>query len=662
MFSRLKFKSNKGNFLHANKLYLTKQYYPKVILEDGENLTESIEFLSSEYFENKIEKYFLLVSGLQEDFVFSHSTLNRNSIPLHYLEKFEANSNYIVENAKQYGYQHRLINHISLNLQNLLQNYKYADIFWSEVTKTEDNDFARSLFQKTTYKMTFGSVTLHNYVVDYILNNSTFPNRDNQLVKPSELYAYKLEKYLSDPKKLPKFDLSNIIDNETNCSLENLLGIKQVLSDNECISLLCQDNVNLSLSELEDIQLVNTLKSYFPNNEEKRDLKLLNQHLEWVSVFELCVLEDETYEVNQKNVIHDVFLPLKNNFEILEISYKSIDVLISPDTPLINNEIEDFLLKTGKYISFKIDQKNYLSLEENIHKRIQQVKFYEVDSITREFKNEHFRKFKDEIIFYKNDHDETVFYTGFWKQNKDLIDFLFGMINHDGLPKPWLKNTIQRWDENEIIQKLEDEFGELPKEFTLKNKLEQGHEPNSNFFNEVLDYIETMREVEDIYDESKIEDLKSIAQNFKDHPEERRKSLNLLAKLKLCKKKGIEYDKSWSFNQVLNGNEKYFIHSARGAFAYIHPNELIRMRDEGFKMAIDFGTKEIRVFDTLFEILQMHQNYLILYQGNPDEEKIMDICEENFSAEKFHFLLVDKEKQTDEAMVIRNLIGRESYD
>ncbi len=94
--------------------------------------------------------------------------------PINYREKFEAKSSYIVENAKSYSSQHRLENHISLNLLNLLQNPKYTDVFWSEVTEDRSNNLTRFLFQKTTYKMAFRTITMNNYVVDYITVNPTF--------------------------------------------------------------------------------------------------------------------------------------------------------------------------------------------------------------------------------------------------------------------------------------------------------------------------------------------------------------------------------------------------------------------------------------------------------------------------------------------------------
>ena len=185
---------------------------------------------------------------------------------------------------------------------------------------------------------------------------------------------------------------------------------------------------------------------------------------------------------------------------------------------------------------------------------------------------------------------------------------------------------------------------------------------NSTFLDEVNDFIESMRDIEDIYDEEKVEELKTILAAFKDQPDGKRKAFNLLAKLKLCKHIGLSYDDGWDFNKVENRNEKYFIHSARGSFAYIHPNEILHMRDEGFKMAIDFGTHDIRIYNSPVDIIELYQNYLMLYQGKPDEADILGICEDNQYKAKFHFLIVDRERQTNDALAILKILNTDSYE
>jgi hypothetical protein len=187
-------------------------------------------------------------------------------------------------------------------------------------------------------------------------------------------------------------------------------------------------------------------------------------------------------------------------------------------------------------------------------------------------------------------------------------------------------------------------------------------EEEYDFLTEVVNFIESMKEVEDIYDSDKIEDLKSILAEFKNHPKEKQLTFNLLAKLKLCKKLSLNYDRNWSFNSIESGDIKYLIHSARGSFAYIHPNEILKMKDEGYKMAIDYGTQDIRIYNSYSEIISLYQNYLMLYQGNPSEEDVLSICENSISKEKFHFLIADREKQVGEGLAIFKFLNNDTYD
>jgi hypothetical protein len=86
------------------------------------------------------------------------------------------------------------------------------------------------------------------------------------------------------------------------------------------------------------------------------------------------------------------------------------------------------------------------------------------------------------------------------------------------------------------------------------------------------------------------------------------------------------------------------------------------MKNDDYKMAIDFGMNDLRIFDTYDQILNLYDNYLMLYQDNSDESNILDICENNQDKAKFHFLIVDKEKQTDEAQAILKLFNTETYE
>src|SRR5699024_8116248 len=107
-------------------------------------------------------------------------------------------------------------------------------------------------------------------------------------------------------------------------------------------------------------------------------------------------------------------------------------------------------------------------------------------------------------------------------------------------------------------------------------------------------------------------------------PEEKQKLFNLIAKIKLAKELNIHFEiANKDYNHLENRNEKYLVHSARGAFAYIHPNEILKMKNEGYKLALDFSTKSrIKIYETAEEILQLNTNHILAYQHEKTMEEL----------------------------------------
>jgi hypothetical protein len=86
------------------------------------------------------------------------------------------------------------------------------------------------------------------------------------------------------------------------------------------------------------------------------------------------------------------------------------------------------------------------------------------------------------------------------------------------------------------------------------------------------------------------------------------------------------------------------------------------MRDEGFKMALDFGSKTpIKIYQTAEEILSLNTSHLLAYQY---EEKTMDdlfdFCEHNRDAHK-HLLVIDRDNSREKSNDIFKLLNPE-YD
>lgn len=183
-------------------------------------------------------------------------------------------------------------------------------------------------------------------------------------------------------------------------------------------------------------------------------------------------------------------------------------------------------------------------------------------------------------------------------------------------------------------------------------------ETEYDFIKEVENFISS--ELENTEWADHIPELKNILELSLSQPKEKQKLYNLIAKLKLAKSTLIHFDKAdKDFNQLINGQERYFVHSARGSFAYIHTNEIIRMRDEGFKMALDFGSNTpIKIYETAEDILKLNTNHLLAYQYEKTMIDLFVFCENNRDANK-HLLVIDRDNSIDKSNDIFKLLNPE---
>jgi len=183
-------------------------------------------------------------------------------------------------------------------------------------------------------------------------------------------------------------------------------------------------------------------------------------------------------------------------------------------------------------------------------------------------------------------------------------------------------------------------------------------ETEYDFIKEVENFISS--ELENTEWAEHIPELKNILELSTSHPKEKQKLYNLIAKLKLAKATIIQFDTAdKDYNQLINEDEKYFVHSGRGSFAYIHTNEILRMRDEGFKMALDFGSKiPIKVYQSAEEILSLNTNHLLAYQYKKTLDDLFNFCEHNRDANK-HLLVIDRDNSREKSNDIFKLLNPE---
>lgn len=454
----------RNNEWHLPKgIHLSNSYKPKLSLQGDDTINSTLLFLNEKYHPNEIEKYFLTEMGVNDSFKFYTSEIKRSEIAVDYLNSIEIKYPAIALNANAgWGHQHYLINHIDLNYMNLLCNYKYSEIFWQEVVKA-NSKHTKVLFMQSNYKWAFGnSVMFENYVVNYIKHNATLPNQENELKKPTELFSFLLSEYITEKNDLPKFNLSEIhLNNDQSKSLEDILGVRILLSQSHCIELLSRIENRLSFEEIKQLQIVEILLGYSPTDDEKLKLFLLNQSLEWIAINELFISTDNQFQIEPTQNLHEYFYPIADCFGIQELSEENLDLKTNPITPAISDEIKSFFESKGKYIAFKIDHLNYAEVEALIIEKVKKVAFYEVISISKVFPE--FKPiYKSEIAFHFEEDEDKIFYKGNWKTNSMLKIYLHKHILEEKIPEAWFENVINRWNENELIELLIGEYGSTP--------------------------------------------------------------------------------------------------------------------------------------------------------------------------------------------------------
>jgi len=203
------------------------------------------------------------------------------------------------------------------------------------------------------------------------------------------------------------------------------------------------------------------------------------------------------------------------------------------------------------------------------------------------------------------------------------------------------------------------ELSELKAELEKYKNQDQTKEDytDSTFLEDVNNFIS---ELEGTEWSSFVPELKNILELAISHPKEKQKLFNLIAKIKLTKENNVKFEESEEgFNTVKIADEKYFVHSARGAFAYIHPNEILKMKNEGYKMALDFSTKSrIKIYNTAEEILKLNTNHILAYQYEKSMDELFTFCEANRDANK-HLLIIDKNNSGEKSRALLKLLNIE---
>ncbi|MCX6237962.1 MAG: hypothetical protein NTY07_10485 [Bacteroidia bacterium] len=683
--SELYLKTTTDEWLLPSQIHFSSVYNPKLDLQKNEAICNNFVFLNSEYVPEKISSNLLKNLGVQNNFRFEvidslrFDELNNNVIKnrLFNGHKFKNKKEYLLSryNLNQIQNYTKFKNHIDCYPQlSTIILHHYNKLFFDEILDLKDDYFSPTKI--------INNGTIYDYcdngLIFFIKENDTVENCDGDFVKPTTLYSVKLSKYINETSLLPKSDIfcKHFKSEE---SVEKIIGIQQEINPNICIQLLCRDEENrISFKELKELNIVAILKDYIPTVEEKSKLFLLNKNLEWKSLNELFISSDEKFQIEPSQELHEDFRTIAKNFGVQELSNDSCVLKTKPETPSTTEEIKTIFISKAKFIAFKIAHTNYQEIESELIENIKQIDFYEVESMAKVFPKDN-PIYREEIESFIKTDENKIFYKGYWKTNSDVIAYLFGLIKQGNIERVWFDNVINRWENNKIIELLEGEFGVTPFEKDessqntreaelaekeaeiekLKSQIQHKEEErNTTFLDEINDFIAELEDTEEWREYTP--ELKNILSNYTTHPKEKQKLFNLIAKLKLAKERNIHFEiADKDYNHLENGTEKYFVHSARGAFAYIHPNEILKMKSEGYKMALDFNTMaRIKIYKTAEEILQLNTNHILAYQNEKTMEDLFSFCEANRDANK-HLLIIDRNHSGEKSKALLKLLDIE---
>lgn len=652
----IQLQTKNNEWVLAKDIHFPDTFNPKLRLENDDTVNKGINILNSIYQSNGIEKYFLIEIGVNDSFKFFTRDLRRQELPQEYRDFIDSENNYISQNALQYGNQHRITDHIDLNYKELLLNEKYSHVFWDEVMKP-NSKYLKYLFQRSTYKTAFQSTSFDNYIVSFIKNNLTFPSKNGQLKKPSELFSIKLSDFIEDLNDLPKYDLSEIYNsNEKGKSLEELLGVKSLLSEKKIIKLLGKSEDRLTLDQIKNLGITSILADYQPSQNEIDEVFLLNEDGDWKRPCELILTLEGEFDISSSQKLNKEFHGIAKHFKVNELSESNLVLVTDPEIPSQSIELNEFFKYFGKYIAFKLDCENYESLEESFNEKIQSVTFFEVNSILKVYPADN-PIFTSEMKLLFDDFESKLFYQGNWKTNDPLKQFLLSEILGINLPYRWFDNLILRWNEKDIIEKLIDEFGDkVP--FTF-NSIHQDNTKEDIANSDISNDEETINPFRDITPADEIF-IRSIIKG--DFELNEKLDANTTAKIKTLMAIKDEYGSSSISDEgrfLKAGTDEIIVRSAQNGLLYLDVFHWSRLNESNVKLSI-YTKSQIEIFNNQedlikytkpqnkFGIVRMPNDY------NLDDYNSLDTISDKG---KWHFVFIVNEntKAAQNYMEVMNL-------
>ncbi len=661
-FKTIELKCHTNEWKEAKTIHLSSLFCEKddLDLQKAESI-ENIYFLSEKYTKKNYSKDFFKRCGVKSSFSFKVTDYTLKDCPdkklaLRLINVPEFKSRFLqlrkrfsAEQILQYS---TIGNYLSIDYLSFINEVNCYDQFTKFL---KSNNQKKELFDKIYFR---NNSTIYaeedNALIKFLKTNEVVKNRDGEGKKTIDLFSSKFHLYI-DKSKVVADEWGDIKVADSEISLESALGIQQSISQELALNLISNSKINLTIEDVKFLNLIEILE----NAELENDITyfLPNANYIWKPVTNLFEVDEEfADQIKDSRKLHKSFEKLTDTFSINKLSENNLVREIEDEND-VSTSIKDFFDERAKYIAYKTNCENWSEIEKDINANFEKITFVECSKIKYVFPSENSIEIKESHFIVEH---KTIYFTGFWKNNKELITYLYGSINFELLPKVWFENLIVRWREDEIIGKLKDDFGKVPKPWEENEESnEQGsYGGNTNYGDDVNEFIKKLED--DVEWKDYVPELKNILALSVSHPKEKQKLFNLIAKVKLAKEMNIHFDNADKDYNNLEGNEvKYIVHSARGAFAYIHPSEILKMKNEGYKMALDFSTESpIKIYETAEEILQLNRTHILAYQGDNEIDDLLLFCQANRQANK-HLLIIDRENAGEKSRALSKLLNME---
>lgn len=449
--------------------FLNSDYNPTIDFKKHEYTDTSINFVSNIYIEKSrlspkdLKKVFLSLR-VRESIQFKESdSCSRASLPIPYREAIDKYKPSIaIEAARTNGMGHQVSPYIDCNPLDAILLSKINHIFWNKLKS--DESWQQLLTREVSYTCPNQSFNIANYVLWFIKNNKTVPNKKGELCIPKTLYSQTLNNYQLPPEILVADGFDDLKIGSK--SLAEHLGIKTKPDFAMVIQFLLTKPKKITEKDLweivaEKLQDVAKLDKHEVEiwNKFGEEAMMPNKYAKWTPKNELFVLKDLEVEITQNHEcnLYWRLQPYSKHLGIREL-FKS-DFKFNPLYPKQDDAFISVLREKLKFMALVIAKKgDYENILEKIVNILQYINITEVKRI--EWRCDIVSPiivYSDQHYFFDSD-TNTHYHVGSWNSCRSslFLEKIYDALGFSGsaLRLPFFLDILL-WSDFDILDELQ---------------------------------------------------------------------------------------------------------------------------------------------------------------------------------------------------------------